>query len=216
MAKYHIVPNSGKPGVCDPQKTGICKYSKDGQNPEHYNSSEDAKIAYEKIAAAEFGNTLTLTNKNEDTLMYPNPDGWDVLPNEELKIPSESLNTDHGQEDIVEYYKAAYDYYKGSPRIVSRTRVVYIFEDHVIKVPLTDEGEFSNGLEVNTSKHQHLPIAKSEFITINHNGKEMEVMKMEKVQPVIADYKRMPDWVYSVDCGQVGLTSTGELVAYDL
>ena len=336
-AKYHIVPNSGKPGVCDPKKTGICKYAENGQNPEHYDSQQEAEKAYEKIAAEKFGNISTLKNREayvdlssidvlyhatfssnlasiqknglgnrksvnknwdfsddvlyfsadlecardfcesaedvdeetydsgievfairkkdnaelfkkfnidtndqsglsfttnqvidfselvaeedldeEDLNSFPNPDGWDVLPNEELKIPSESLNTNHGEEDTVEYYKAAYDYYEGSPRIVSRTRVVYIFEDHVIKVPLTDEGEFSNGLEVNTSKLQHLPIAKSEFITINHNGKEIEVMKMEKVQPVNADYKRMPDWVYRVDCGQVGLTRNGELVAYDL
>lgn len=217
MRRYHIVPQTGKSGVCDPKKTGICKYAENGENPEHYDSPQEAEIAYEKIAAEKLGNISTLPKKKKKSA-FPNPDNWEMLDesDEELKTPSESLKVNHGDEHTLEYYQAAYEHYEGIPRIVSRTRVIYMFEDHVIKVPLTDEGEYSNGLEVNVSNQGDIPIAKSEFITINHNGKEIEVMKMEKVQPVNADYDKMPNWIYQIDCGQVGLTRTGELVAYDL
>lgn len=46
--KYHINPDTGRPNICDPKKTGICKYATDGVNPPHYESKEDAQKAYEK------------------------------------------------------------------------------------------------------------------------------------------------------------------------
>lgn len=42
--RYHINPATGKPGVCNPEKTGVCRY---GAHADHYASPEDAHKAYE-------------------------------------------------------------------------------------------------------------------------------------------------------------------------
>lgn len=102
----------------------------------------------------------------------------------------------------------------GTPSI-GRTRAVFDTQDgFVIKVPYVDEGFYANHSEVVTSNTDdaYIPIAKCE-----HDEKEgVSVLVMEKVAIARADYKNMPDWVYSVDCGQVGYTKDGRLVAYDL
>lgn len=64
MAKYHINPETGRPNICNPEKTSICKYTVDGKQPEHYQSKDDAKNAYEKIGKKEFGATSTLQKKS--------------------------------------------------------------------------------------------------------------------------------------------------------
>lgn len=60
MSKYHINPKTGRPNICDPKVTGVCKYTKDGQPPEHYDSKDEAKVAYEKQGNKEFGTTTTM------------------------------------------------------------------------------------------------------------------------------------------------------------
>ena len=72
---YHVNPETGKTGVCDPKNTGICKYAENGQNPEHYDSPREAEKAYENIAAEKFGNVSTL--KSRET--YADLSNIDVL-----------------------------------------------------------------------------------------------------------------------------------------
>lgn len=60
MAKYHINPKTGRANICNPEKTGVCKYAENGENPPHYDSKNEAKIAYEKQGNKEFGATRTL------------------------------------------------------------------------------------------------------------------------------------------------------------
>lgn len=77
MAKYHINPKTGKPGVCDPKITGVCKYSEDGQEPEHYSSELEAEKAYERQGNNEFGATSKMTKK--DKIIGSNINVYDAL-----------------------------------------------------------------------------------------------------------------------------------------
>lgn len=63
MTKYHINPETGRPNICNPEKTGICKYATNDENPPHYDSKVEAKVAYEKTANEEYGATKTLSKK---------------------------------------------------------------------------------------------------------------------------------------------------------
>lgn len=70
MSKHHINPNTGRPNICNPEKTGICKYAVDGENPPHYDTREEAKAAYEKTGKAEFGATATLSKSGSAKKQY--------------------------------------------------------------------------------------------------------------------------------------------------
>lgn len=109
---------------------------------------------------------------------------------------------------------ATFAYLYGTPDI-GRTRAVFDTQDgNVIKIPYTDEGFMANHREVTTSNTEdpYIPIAKCQ-----HEEKDgVAVLVMEKVTPTKANYNEMPDWVMSVDCGQVGYLPDGRLVAYDL
>lgn len=65
MIKYHINPKTGRPNLCNPEKTGVCKYAENGENPPHYDNKADAKAAYEITAKEEFGATTTLSKKSK-------------------------------------------------------------------------------------------------------------------------------------------------------
>lgn len=65
--KYHINPKTGRPNLCNPEKTGICKYAEAGENPPHYDNKADAKAAYEITGKAEFGATTTLTKEKDSS-----------------------------------------------------------------------------------------------------------------------------------------------------
>ena len=116
---------------------------------------------------------------------------------------------------LVDHYRRKY----GTPW-VGRTRAVFDRGDgYVIKVPLNGEGFLSNSREVNSygMEDPYIPTAECWEETdhsVNKDG--LSVLIMEKVKVTFANYKDMPDWVGSVDCGQVGYNRKGELVAYDL
>lgn len=60
--KYHINPETGKPGKCTATVKG-CKYAINGELPEHYNSIEKAHDAYEK---SQTKNIFPSNNKNSN------------------------------------------------------------------------------------------------------------------------------------------------------
>lgn len=103
----------------------------------------------------------------------------------------------------------------GTPKI-GRTRAVFDSQDgNVIKVPFTDEGEMANGYEHKRGKEEdpYIPVAANHFDQIDG----VDVLVMEKVREHrFVSYKSVPDWVGSVDSGQVGYDRNGKLVAYDL
>lgn len=105
-----------------------------------------------------------------------------------------------------------------------RTRVVFEFDDeNVVKIPFTGEGYMASGYEVKSSNYYkenpvdaYIPTADCRFETIAIGDSEIDVLVMERVTHARLGYKDLPDWVMSVDCGQVGYNSRGVLVAYDL
>lgn len=112
---------------------------------------------------------------------------------------------------VLEELEAKY----GTPKI-GRTRAVFEMGDgRVLKIAINDEGFYSNYLELRESEAEdaYVPMAKTERLDIDDYN---SAVIAEQVTPVAPDYKTMPEWVYSVDGGQVGYTSDGRLVAYDL
>lgn len=108
----------------------------------------------------------------------------------------------------------------GTPE-VGRTRAVFDRGDgYMIKVPLNGEGFMANRSESLTSESgdNFIPIAKcwqEDDTSLDKEG--INVLIMEKVTPITKiDYKELPNWVGYVDCAQVGHTTDGRLVAYDL
>lgn len=107
----------------------------------------------------------------------------------------------------------------GQP-MVGRTRAVFDRGDgYVIKVPMNGEGYAANNTEVIHASMDDpwIPVAEcwhEEDYSITPKG--VPTLVMEKVEHCRLDYKELPDWVMSVDGGQVGYNKKGELVAYDL
>lgn len=58
MTKYHINPETGRANKCE-ATVRDCAYAADGKTPEHYDSKDEAKAAYETSATNEFGATST-------------------------------------------------------------------------------------------------------------------------------------------------------------
>jgi len=63
--KYHINPETGRANQCTATVRG-CKFAVDGQVPEHYDTKDEAKAAYEKTAKAEFGETTSLRKTKKE------------------------------------------------------------------------------------------------------------------------------------------------------
>lgn len=85
----------------------------------------------------------------------------------------------------------------------------------IAKVPTTDRGVFQSILESEVSfsegKNGDIPIADCYL-----DDRDL-ILWMERVTPLLEGTRvGLPDWVYLVDCGQVGYDSQGTLVAYDL
>lgn len=105
---------------------------------------------------------------------------------------------------------------------VGRTRAVFDRGDgYVVKVPINGEGFAANHREVLTSEVEdpYTPVADCHHDTVYDVSPEgVSVLVMEKLsfEGVPKGYSNLPDWVMSVDGGQVGYNKKGELVAFDL
>jgi hypothetical protein len=102
-----------------------------------------------------------------------------------------------------------------------RTRICFLEDDNrVIKIPFTREGYQASSREVHTYENFKkdpeagwIPTAECYFTQVA--GIDIWLLSMERViRPQFGDPR--PPWVDSVDCGQVGYNSAGELVAFDL
>lgn len=103
---------------------------------------------------------------------------------------------------------------------VGRNRVTFMFRTYVVKLPITCAGIGDNDWEGSVSnipgEQGYVQYARTRL----HYKGDMPILFMERVEPVSGKQivERMgfePDWVYSVDCGQVGFNRAGRLVAYD-
>lgn len=93
-----------------------------------------------------------------------------------------------------------------------RTRAVFLLPGgrYVVKIPVDEMGYHDNWSEARQ--------AKRDGWLYKHQVARCRLMKngwlvMEYVKPATGE--ELPDWVGSVDCGQVGWTRDGRLVAYD-
>lgn len=117
----------------------------------------------------------------------------------------------------INFYRKKY----GEP-MVGRTRAVFDRGDgYVVKVPINGEGFAANSREVLTSEVEdpYTPVADCYHDTVYDASSEgVSVLVMEKLsfEGVPNSYSNLPDWVMSVDGGQVGYNKKGELVAFDL
>lgn len=107
----------------------------------------------------------------------------------------------------------------------ARTRWVYEFKHYVIKVPINAEGLRANDWEGSVSNEKRRLKSKRYLEywvqyprTRLYYFKDIPLVLMELIAPLDWSktcYDDQPDWVGSVDCGQVGYTKKGRLVAYD-
>lgn len=90
-----------------------------------------------------------------------------------------------------------------------RNRACFFSKHCVIKFPLNANGEADNDWEASCSGET---LAKGRWIEING----FICVIQEKLNYVENfSYSALPDWVGSVDCGQVGYDKKGNLKAYD-
>jgi hypothetical protein len=125
----------------------------------------------------------------------------------------------HILEAIQRYAKRAHGVSAG------RNRITFLFPTYVIKVPRDGYGNADNEHEgcmgryaiTNRKRNRGVPVARTRFIAVDH----IYIIAMERVNllgwtGVVDHYAGdYPSWVDGIDCGQVGLTRSGELVAYD-
>jgi hypothetical protein len=115
-------------------------------------------------------------------------------------------------------YKLAKNLQKKYPNVeLGRNRIVFISKFCVFKVPTCNNGCIDNDWESSLSNAEIIDIeeiyyANTKSIILD----DLLCCVMQKVDPYnFKDYKLVPDWVKSVDGGQVGHSRKGILMAYD-
>lgn len=223
MTKYHINDN-GDAKVCSAQVQ--CPL---GNDSPHFEGSLNqarkwASDTYEKQQESQYKSLNTLNKNNSKKFVnvgkYKVPekhkDGFSLA----YRIINDELGAAFDEEYADKTLDLVYEYMNKTDNIIcARTRVVFMDEDSVIKIPINDEGVTASSLEVRTSDgyiekpDDYIPIAKTD--AIEKDG--VFFIKMEKVSPIKkVNYSALPFWVGMVDGGQVGYTKNNVLVAYDL
>jgi len=100
--------------------------------------------------------------------------------------------------------------YYGPPIAVSRHRVVFLDGDEVIKVPSCESGVAACDCEL-VEQGEKYARTRPDVALSKKTG--LPIVRMEYVEHVGSS--EQPDWTWSIDCGQVGRTKDGRLVAYD-
>lgn len=100
--KYHINPDTGKPGVCEAQIS--CKFQKDGVEIKHYATLEEAFDAYEKSRDSEKFVSLSKKSKEiEDAEILDAPDNSILQPPTDSSIlqPPTPTTTEEAPKETV-------------------------------------------------------------------------------------------------------------------
>lgn len=104
-----------------------------------------------------------------------------------------------------------------------RNRCVFLFDKYVVKLPKNHDGIADNDWEGSVSNdHNTAPcewqvqFPRTRLAYVN----ELSIVFMERIEAANEKEIRrrlgyVPKWVDCVDCGQVGFTRSGKLVAYD-
>lgn len=123
--------------------------------------------------------------------------------------------------DLLALYERYFD--RANSMTYGRNRAVFFFDKFVVKLPMNWggvgdndwEGSISNGPDAESCSWQVL-FARTRLAYVN----QYPIVFMERVEHAKYNdlrqlYGKVPDWVGCVDCGQVGFTRSGKLVAYD-
>jgi hypothetical protein len=100
---------------------------------------------------------------------------------------------------------------------VGRSRAVFLGPNKlfVVKIPINEEGELANCREERLyKKEKNRP--DSHWARCRLYPGTM-ILIMEYVESIhdIPGEKKLPKWVFNIDCAQVGFNKKGKLVAYD-
>jgi len=131
---------------------------------------------------------------------------WDHIPHWKRLVKS-------GLPEIERYLRPEAEAMRlfGNPIGIGRHRIVFLCEDHVVKIPHWEEGEAANFSEIRQQGNPNL--AKSWIHQELTQRFGVCISCMEWVSQELPN--TLPPWVNSIDCCQVGLTVDGRLVAYD-
>lgn len=102
----------------------------------------------------------------------------------------------------------------GQPLVGTNRAVFDRGDGTMIKMPICDYGQYANvqeGRAVLKPDKWYFTRGHSE-----HSPNGFHVLVVEKVEPIFHDDPEYPDWADFIDCGQVGRTADGRIVAYDL
>lgn len=98
----------------------------------------------------------------------------------------------------------------GEPIGEGRHRIVFSDGDYVVKCPTKESGVAACWAELNSCDEWY---AKTSLDPLSAEVYPIQLVRMEYVHHM--GYSATPDWTWSIDCGQVGYTMDGRLVAYD-
>jgi hypothetical protein len=170
--------------------------------------------------------TLTLTPAKPIEEIYSvDPSQWAVMESI-LEYVEKILTRDfqNNQSVVIETRKAIQYFLDKRAEFLGygSTRICFADDSgRVIKIPFRRSGYTASSREVTTYENFHkdpdagwTPVAECFFTELE--GIQIWLLSMERVQTFSRRGKVLPDWVDTVDCGQVGYNSNGELVAYDL
>lgn len=147
---------------------------------------------------------------------------WEGLPPDEVR---DLLANHFGQTEMKAKLWALYERFLPRCRdyLIGRNRIAFMFNTYVVKLPWSDDGFGDNDWEGSVSNDPTSPDNEWNIQyarTRLHYEGEIPVLFMERVQPlttkgIVDRFGAEPEWVMSVDCGQVGINRQGRLVAYD-
>lgn len=216
MAKYHISPETGRPNICNPEKTGICKYATDGENPPHYDNKIEAKAAYEKAAAAEYGTTTTLTKRKTKQTTETEAQTSEDEPKavkysfvKEFKVLEENFNKDFDGIPT-RFFKADL---RGN-KIMSRNLDLDKFNEisvedkkAVLKLAYVDNQALAARLTSFTSSPKDLAMDDE---TVLKTAEEMGLTDIRKIEnpKTLASLKSDRAWVATMGEKQIALTGS--------
>ncbi|CAH7392475.1 hypothetical protein VCHA53O466_50050 [Vibrio chagasii] len=116
-------------------------------------------------------------------------------------------------ERVASMHSRLWDKY-GEP-MCGNSRAVYLSKHYVFKLPINIEGGQHNLNEVHSNSCNLLKLAKTKMVNADLGLTVMERVSPATTTEIKSKLGVIPEFVWSIDCAQVGFTRKGKLVAYD-
>ena len=102
----------------------------------------------------------------------------------------------------------------GEPQC-GNSRATYISKNYVFKLPITDDGICQNEDESVLLSDDYWKFAKTKLIDPDSRLICMERVEHASLSKIKETIGSIPEFVFGIDCSQVGFNRRGQLVAYD-